>query len=180
MTVFKWFKPVPDNIEDLKSAFRKLAMKWHPDRGGNNETMREINAEYASLFDKVKDTHRSTRADGPRTYEAKEKTKETPQDFINIVMELFKLDGLDVELCGRWLWIGGNTLAHKKRLRELGCSWSKNKQKWSWHFPEDAAVSYAGRKAWSMDRIRSQFGSEVLRRDSETQQAAGMRSTIGA
>ena len=155
MTVFKWFKPVPDNIEDLKSAFRKLAMKWHPDRGGNNETMREINAEYASLFDKVKDTHRSTRADGPRTYEAK-------------------------ELCGRWLWIGGNTLAHKKRLRELGCSWSKNKQKWSWHFPEDAAVSYAGRKAWSMDRIRSQFGSEVLRRDSETQQAAGMRSTIGA
>ena len=72
------------------------------------------------------------------------------------------------------------TLAHKKRLRELGCSWSKNKQKWSWHFPEDAAVSYAGRKAWSMDRIRRQFGSEVLRRDSESQQAAGMRSAIVA
>ena len=34
--------------------------------------------------------------------------------------------------------------------------------KWSWHFPEDAALKYKGKKAWNMDRIRSTFGSEIL------------------
>lgn len=157
-----WFRPEPDNVEDLKKAYHKLAMAHHPDMGGSKEAMQEINLEYEALFERLKDIHRSSRPEGPRTYEAQEKTKETPADFINICNELFKLHGLEVELCGRWLWIGGDTRQHKDRLKALGCKWSKGKQKWSWHFPEDAAMTYKGKKSWSMDRIRLQFGSEVL------------------
>lgn len=158
----KWIVPVPDNVEDLKSIYRKLALENHPDRGGDKVKMQEINAEYTWLFDRLKDTHKSSRPDGPRTYQAETATKETPEDFITICAELFKLDGLEVELCGRWLWIGGETRQHKDRLKALGCKWSKNKLKWSWHFPEDAAWQYKGKKSWSMDRIRDRFGSERL------------------
>ena len=170
----RWIVPVPDNVEDLKSIYRKLALENHPDRGGDKVKMQEINAEYAFLFESLKDVHKSSRPDGPRTYTAEQKTKETPEDFINICAELFKLDGLEVELCGRWLWIGGNTMQHKDRLKVLGCKWSKGKQKWSWHFPEDAAMSYKGKKAWSMDRIRLQFGSERLGAEDEDRRPGGM------
>lgn len=164
-TIIKWFRPEPDNVEDLKSMYRKLALEHHPDRGGDKITMQEINGEYAALFESLKDIHKSTRPDGPRTYEAQEKTTETPEDFIRIVNELFKLDGLEVELCGRWLWIGGETKKHKDELKALGCKWSKNKEKWSWHYPEDSIKTFKGKKAWSMDAIRSAFGSERLGRD---------------
>lgn len=159
----KWFLNV-DCVEELKAQYRKLCMKHHPDRGGNTEDMQEINGEYEKLFNRYKDIHRSTREDGTgaRVYEAETKTKETPWDFINICNELFKLDGILVELCGRWLWIDGETMKHREQLKKLGCRWSKNKQKWSWHFPEDAAMKYKGKKAWNMDKIRSTFGSEIL------------------
>ena len=173
----KFFQNV-DNIEDLKAEYRRLAMLHHPDRGGSTETMQKINAEYSRLFERLKDIHKSTRPDGPRTYTAEQKTTETPEDFINICAELFKLDGIEVELCGRWLWIGGDTRRHKDRLKALGCKWSKNKEKWSWHFPEDAAMSYKGKKSWSMDRIRLQFGSERL--GAEEDRRPGAYAAIGA
>lgn len=157
----KWFVNV-DCVEELKAQYRKLCMKHHPDRGGNTADMQEINGEYEKLFNRYKDLHRSTREDGPKVYESETKTAETPWDFINICNELFKLDGIMVELCGRWLWIDGETMKHREQLKKLGCRWSKNKMKWSWHFPEDAAMKYKGKKAWNMDRIRSTFGSEIL------------------
>lgn len=33
-------------LDDLKAAYRKLAMQHHPDMGGDTETMQCINAEY--------------------------------------------------------------------------------------------------------------------------------------
>lgn len=167
----KFFQNV-DNIEDLKAEYRRLAMLHHPDRGGSTETMQKINAEYSRLFERLKDVHKSTRPDGPRTYTAEQKTTETPEDFINIINELFKLDGLEVELCGRWLWIGGNTMKNKEQLKALGCKWSKSKQKWSWHFPEDAAFSYKGRREWSMEKIRFMWGSEKIEKEEQQQRAA--------
>ena len=74
-TTIKWFRPEPDNVEDLKSMYRKLAMEHHPDRGGDKITMQEINGEYSVLFEALKDIHKSTRPDGPRTYEARRKKR---------------------------------------------------------------------------------------------------------
>ena len=50
----KYFKNVK-SLEDLKSQFKALARKNHPDAGGNIETMKEINCEYDALFPIWKD-----------------------------------------------------------------------------------------------------------------------------
>lgn len=167
----KWFRNV-DNIEDLKAEYRRLAMENHPDRGGSTAAMQQINAEYSELFERLKDIHKSTRPDGPKTYKSERATAETPEDFIKIVDALFRLDGLEIELCGRWLWIGGETWKHKEALKALGCKWSKNKGKWSWHFPEDAAWSYKGKREWSMEKIRFMWGSENLEKREREDRAA--------
>lgn len=52
----KYFKNVK-SLEDLKSQFKTLARKNHPDGGGNIETMKEINCEYDALFPIWKDRH---------------------------------------------------------------------------------------------------------------------------
>lgn len=40
--------------EDIKKAFRKLAVKYHPDRGGDAEKFKEINAAHEVLSDPEK------------------------------------------------------------------------------------------------------------------------------
>lgn len=37
----------------IKEGFKSFAMKYHPDHGGSNETMKEINAAYERLKSKA-------------------------------------------------------------------------------------------------------------------------------
>ena len=49
-------------IEEAKRLYHKLAVKFHPDLGGNLETMQEINAEFDTIAERLKNIHES--ADG--------------------------------------------------------------------------------------------------------------------
>ena len=40
--------------QDLKKAYKKASMQHHPDRGGNEETFKQINEAYSTLKDPVK------------------------------------------------------------------------------------------------------------------------------
>lgn len=152
----KWFDH-PSTIEELKAQYKKLAMQHHPDRGGNVENMKEINREYDELFGKLKDIHQTS--DG-KTYTAQEETNETPDDFREIIERLITLDGIQIELCGSWLWITGNTLLHKDVLKELRFRWSKSKRAWYYH--ADGYRKHHN-KSFTLDEIRDLHGSETIK-----------------
>lgn len=155
----KYFKNIK-TLEELKKAYRRLAMENHPDVGGDTETMKAINAEHDELFEILKQEH-NAKAAADTTGKTKA-TTETPEEFRDIVSVLLKLDGISVELCGSWLWIDGDTRPHKDALKAAGCRWSPNKKKWYWRHEEEGGKRWHSKKKYTMDEIRAAHGSEWL------------------
>lgn len=58
----KFFENVR-TLDELKAEYRRLAMKHHPDRGGDVETMKAINAEHDALFEILKTQHNASAAE---------------------------------------------------------------------------------------------------------------------
>lgn len=140
-------------LDELKKSYRRAALEHHPDRGGDEETMKAVNADYAARFEeRMQNTQAAADTTG-----ATRATSESAGDFIQIIDHLLRMDGLEIELCGRWLWIGGNTKAHKEELKACGCRWSPKKKLWSWHFKEDGECRT--RRNVSMAEIRMKYGS---------------------
>jgi len=148
-----------NTLDELKKVYRRLAMQHHPDRGGDVETMQRINAEYQARFEVLKDQHNAHADEYHQTTEA-------PDEFIRIIEQLLQLDGLEVELCGAWLWIGGETRKHKDELKAIGCRWSNNKKLWYWRHEEAARPWHRGNK--TMSQIRSKYGSQTFRAGQES------------
>lgn len=146
-------------LDELKKEYRRLAMLHHPDHGGSTEEMQAINAEYDALHEQMKAQHNAKAAadDTGRT----QATTETAEEFRAIIDLLLRLDGLEVELCGSWLWIGGNTRQHKDKLKEAGCRWSSNKKLWYWHHAEEGHKWHRGSK--TINQIRAKYGSARFR-----------------
>ena len=141
--------------EELKKEYRKLAMKLHPDIvGGDGEEFKEMQAEFEKLWERLKDVHQT--AEG-KTYTAWQETTETPQEFIHIINVLIGLQGVDVEMCGSWIWVSGNTKEHKETLKQLNFKWAHKKQAWYYH---SEPYRKRSRRELTLDEIRDMFGSQ--------------------
>jgi len=144
----------PKTLEELKKQYRELAHKYHPDSGGIDEVMKEINAEYTTLFEKLKNVHQN--ADG-ETYHRE--TSETPEQFINIINRLIHFDGVTIEIIGSFIWVSGDSKPYKERLKEMCFRWSTNKS--SWYLPPEG-YKKRNRKNYSMADIRNMYGSKEV------------------
>jgi len=149
-----------NTLDELKKEYRRLSMIHHPDRGGDPEVMKAINAEHDEVFEVLKKQHNAT-------HDEQHQTTEAPEEFRHIIDLLIRLDGLTVELCGSWLWIGGNTKEHKDELKGAGCRWASKKGLWYWRHPEDGCY-HRGRKSKTMSQIRFKYGSQVFEGGQET------------
>lgn len=137
--------------EELKKEYRTLAKQLHPDCGGDPEKFKEMQFAFEKAFDRLKNIH--VNAAGER-YE--KETTETAAEFMDLINELLKLDGINIELCGAWIWITGDTKKHKETLKTRGFQWSKNKTAWYYHREPYHKKS---RKKVSLNDIRAMYGS---------------------
>jgi curved DNA-binding protein CbpA len=153
MKTYTYFTPAPQTLEELKSQYRKLAFAHHPDRGGNSESMKQINNEYDALFPHLKDVHQTK--DGT-TYTARQASSETPDQFKNLIAKLMTLDDITIEIIGCFVWVSGETKPHRDQLKALRFQWHSKKSAW-YLAPED--YRKRSRKDYDMDAIRAMYGT---------------------
>lgn len=165
-------------IEELKAEYKKLALIYHPDikSTGNLEIMQLVNAEYDRLFAILKDVH--SKKDGT-TYQATGDwtTSETPEQYRDIISALIKMHGVEIELCGTWLWLTGETMKYKEELKALGCLWSANKRAWYYN---GSARKTKRAHCKSMDEVRAKWGSEKIAGTDEKTEAQPDKAYIHA
>ena len=142
-------------IEELKKKFKTLAFKLHPDRGGDTENFKILNNEYTELFEIYK--RKSTNF--------KEKN-ENVNSFISIINELIKVDNINIEIIGTWIWVSGKgTYGIKdKLLNELHFFYS-GKHKCYMYNGEKKKTMYKNK--WKKNDIENHYGKEVIKNDHE-------------
>lgn len=150
----------PQNLQELRQQYYKLALQHHPDRGGSTEAMQDINNEYEDLFKRLErgekfyqDHHTDDWFD--------EKWHNEDVWIRERIDELVAKPGIDIEICGTWIWVTGDTKPVKEILKEKDFKFSGKKVAWYWHSP---GYRKFGKGEWSLDKIRNVYGSQKIKK----------------
>lgn len=141
-----------ETLEELKGLYRKLAMKYHPDKCGSCEKMQQLNSEYEYLSKTLKNSFGYT------------ETEETAKDFINVINELIKYfdekEEITIELKGSWFWIWGTNKDDKKTIEFLkGLCFRWNRKRSCWQHGEGR-----GRGNKDIEEINSKYGNKIIKK----------------
>lgn len=139
-------------IDALKQAYRQLAMKHHPDKGGSVEMMQQVNAEYEEAYTRVRANEGATKVEVDEEWQIE-------KVFMDRIQSVAHLQGIIVELVGRWIWITGNTFPVKDQIKSAGFFWAKKKRAWFWRADEDRTRN---RAELTLEEIRDRHGSKVV------------------
>ena len=148
----KYFAGVK-TIEELRKRYRELLKQYHPDNGGNEEIMKEINIEYDRLFAILS---KESKPDGESTTYDQNAENEAFKAVLNQIIGY----SMEIELIGSWIWCF-NCYAYKDRLKELGFKFAPKKKAWTWHYGE---FSRYHKGEIPIDDIRAKYGSQKVTR----------------
>lgn len=154
-------------VEEIKAHYRRLAIKYHPDKGGDLRIMQAINQQY---HDALK------RCDGQRRTEgAKEYRYTYEQDVEQAVIEKIAAlvglghEDLTIALIGTWLWVTGNTKTHKEQLKALGLKFHAGREAWFFNVkPWKGGRSRSGLAGLAMKYGYKEFASRERERIEKT------------
>jgi hypothetical protein len=136
-------------IDEVKKLYKELAMQHHPDRGGDTETMQEINNQYHSIINNP-------------FFKFYEESQENQEEFIKypiIIDQLMVLENIIIELIGNWIWVSGNTFIHKFILKQIGLFFAPKKKMWYYRPPE---YKSRNRTPKTIESIRNKYGSQTI------------------
>ena len=152
LNAMKWFKNI-QTLDELRTAYRKLALLHHPDRGGSTTDMQEINAEYDSLS--------TTLINGNTSFSAGRKSWEhfVSAEIRDKLNEILFLEDVLIEIIGSWIWISGNTKPVREDLKARGFKFSPNKLAWYWQYGD---YRKKNGKQFSMEEIRAMWGTQEV------------------
>lgn len=162
-----WFSDCK-TLDEIRKRYHELALKFHPDLGGDTATMQDINAQYSDATSRT--VRADTKFDWKKHYSSREAwwyaSDEMNEKIRQTIEKLIKLHGIGIEICGTWIWVSGNTYACKAQLKEYGLKWSSDKGKWYW-----VGYKSSSWRRFSMDEIRQLHGSTIIREEDKTEYA---------
>ncbi len=75
-----------------------------------------------------------------------------------IILRIGELPNINVEICGNWCWVSGDTKPHKSIFNELKMVWASKKHMW-YVKPKDYRKQWNRPNPYHINDIREQHGS---------------------
>ncbi|MBT2561325.1 J domain-containing protein [Pedobacter sp. ISL-68] len=148
----KFFKDCK-TLDEVKARYKKLALQYHPDKGGDTATMQAINSEYAFASAKlVKGANLSE--------EETEQEMKFSEEYRKVIEQIIHLPSIKVEAIGLWIWVTGETYPVRSELKAAGLFFAPKKQ--AWYYRSELYKATRGGKK-TLDQIRDKYGSEIIR-----------------
>ena len=151
--MLKYFKNCTTK-EECKKMYKKLAFKHHPDRGGDTDTMKEINNEFDWIM--KNGIFKSAKKDAKKDYDF------STSQFKDIIEQLIKFDNIIIDIVGCFIWVSGNTYPVKEELKALGFRYSKNKKSWYIAPAEYMQNRKSYKRQYSMEEIKNKYGCTTI------------------
>ena len=147
------------SIEEGKSLYRRLAMKLHPDHGGNEEEFKILQNDYERFLN-------AFMAGAFSMYE--QSTGKEAHGNINTFSDILNKIihwNINIEVIGYWIYCF-NSIEYREQLKELGF-WFSGKHK-AWVYSGSGKKSIKSR--YTTDDVRSMHGSTAVRNKDDNQQ----------
>jgi hypothetical protein len=162
-------------VAEIKALYKQLAIKNHPDRGGDTATMQEINNQYEAAL-KSCNGQTVTGSDGKEhTYKWDEETERKLMVVIDKLLTL-QMENVDIALIGVWIWITGDTKPYKEQLKEMGCRW--HAQRGCWYFKPYEAKHWGSNA--SLEDLAKTYGSTDVENLRKKERKAGKKGIKSA
>lgn len=142
------------DIDSLKKMYFKLAKRYHPDAGGTKEEFQRLQKEYEGLFKVIMSGSNLSATDIKTEIELDENLRKAVDAIIGI-------QGINVELVGKWIWVSGSTYPIRNELKMAGFQFAPVKKMWYYK-----GIESAGRGKLTIDEIRKKYGSQAIQKES--------------
>ena len=136
----------------VKKAYKVASKKYHPDiNPATEEMMKLVNNANEVLM----------AAEFPISVKFKEGLN-YGEELNKALNAIINFQGLVIEVCGSWVWISGETKAHKEELKAAGFKFSGKKKMWYFR-PESKRVFWKKGQELSIGEIRTKYGSNSVK-----------------
>jgi len=158
---FAQCKSLNEVEETYKKIYEMFGLKSVPKDGFPRKA---VDAEYRDIrkyFESVEKSKSPAKEEVVLDYvpKASENNPETNSKELtqNEILEKINPLNLDIEICGKWIWIRGNTSPYKDYLKELKLRYSPGKKSWYWRPNKYRSFN---NQPIDMEEIRRIYGSE--------------------
>jgi hypothetical protein len=137
------------DLDQTKVKFRELAHIHHPDKGGDGEKMKQLITSYKTHLRRLESQQNPTN-DKPFDYQIE-------KELIDKIEVFAGIQGIVIELIGKWIWVSGDTKSIKDQLKENSFRYASKKQ--LWYFRQEEQAQRYHKSGITIDEIRSKYGS---------------------
>lgn len=158
-----------NDLDALKQEYRKLANKYHPDKGGTTAQFQELQNEYDKLRNKI--------LSGSSLSEDEKQNEIIIDEALRAAINaIISLEGINIELIGKWIWVSGNTYAVRTVFSAAGFKFIKKN---NIPYCVYKGVESSSRGGTDMQDIVKKYGSTPIKPSgSSGKKLSGIKTTI--